>query len=352
MRKNNNLQRSKLKGYLFEIAVSKLLSENDYISIENEVENRIRVDRDGFVEFKGRGGWHQIDCPFDYGNNIPFVNPIRLLVEIKCYQKRIQKDQIREYIGVIKDIQENYIVETHQDIFSNRYNEIGVFVSASGFSKEAEMLAFAHNIKTISYENVELIRSIVDQIEYLEANYFDTSLCISRGNQVEFLRWFKGVVIEGRETEGAYERYELPEGIDNEISVLRENINAVRSHFFANTNAGAFLHFISDELFPDELFYELDTQVTRIHFQTDTRGRRRFWLQFSRDERRRRFYFTPPENLDMAAFWGGRRVLDEKERMFRELTLIRRIAGIKRTLTLQLDREWFDSHYRHAELEV
>ncbi|HHY0528144.1 TPA: hypothetical protein ACVU4L_004885, partial [Vibrio parahaemolyticus] len=82
------------------------------------------------------------------------------------------------------------------------------------------------------------------------------------------------------------------------------------------------------------------------------RGRRRFWLQFSRDERRRRFYFTPPENLDMAAFWGGRRVLDEKERMFRELTLIRRIAGIKRTLTLQLDREWFDSHYRHAELEV
>ena len=56
MRKNNNLQRSKLKGYLFEIAVSKLLSENDYISIENEVENRIRVDRDGFVEFKGQIG--------------------------------------------------------------------------------------------------------------------------------------------------------------------------------------------------------------------------------------------------------------------------------------------------------
>ena len=129
MDRENGFDRSRLKGYLFEIVVLELLRKNNFceVQVSREPEDRVRENRPGFVEFKGRGCWHQIDCPCDYSQLIPFMYPIRLLGEVKYHKTPLEKKHIREYIGVIKDIQENYFVAdgVNPQEFYPRKTEIG-----------------------------------------------------------------------------------------------------------------------------------------------------------------------------------------------------------------------------------
>ena len=111
MERESNSLRSQLKGYLFEVIISELLAKNGFtrIASNSEPDDRVREIRRGFIEIKGRGCWHQIDCPCEYNHLIPFSYPVRLLGEVKFYKSHLDKKYIREYIGVIKDIQENYL---------------------------------------------------------------------------------------------------------------------------------------------------------------------------------------------------------------------------------------------------
>ena len=169
------LYRSQLKGHLFEIIIIELLRKNKFteINVASEPCDRVRRIREGFIEFKGRGCWHQIDCPCDYCGHIPFSYPLRLLGEVKFYKTPLEKKHIRGYIGIIKDIQENYFVAdgiNPQNLYPRKM-EIGVYFSASGFQAEAEKLAYAHGIKTVSYENNCLIDRIKKLIDEFEKNY-------------------------------------------------------------------------------------------------------------------------------------------------------------------------------------
>lgn len=154
-------ERGRLKGYMWECVILKLLKTNDFFEISSIDGVRTKMDRQHFFEMCGRGAWHQIDCPCDYQRFIPFINPIRLLAEVKFLSGRVKKDAIREYIGVIKDIGENYFTAHNLSTPTTRYTELGVFFSASGFDPEAEQLAFAHNIKTVSHENLPLLDDII-----------------------------------------------------------------------------------------------------------------------------------------------------------------------------------------------
>jgi hypothetical protein len=347
MRRDRYIDRAKLRGYLLEIIIAKLLYENGFIEINQELAERVRITRVGFIEFKGRGGWHQIDCPFDYKNYLPFINPIRLLAEVKFYKGKIQKNIIRESIGVLKDIQENYYANNLIDIRKNRYTELGVLFSASGFSDEAEMLAFAHNIKTISYNNVPLMREIIEQIEFIEERFLSCRGCISEGNQSDFVTQFKQLInIDLNETPNLLyqfiQRFDIPEGLNNAITDLKNAIRVIHCNFIANTSGGALMHFISDYNFPKELFLNTDTQTVQVYYEILPNNSRRFWMVFSEDNQRRRFYFNPPESLEEAAFWGGDTVLNEKERYFRTLHISIRIENVSRNLILILDTDWLD----------
>ena len=175
MKHENRQLRNQLKGYLFEIIVMELLRKNKFseVNVAFEPNDRVRETRSGFIEFKGRGCWHQIDCPCDYNLLIPFSYPIRLLGEVKFYKSRLSKDLIREYIGVIKDIQENYFAADGVDLqnYYPRKMEIGAYFSANGFQEEAEKLAYVHGIKTISYKNNYLISRLKFLVEEFEKNY-------------------------------------------------------------------------------------------------------------------------------------------------------------------------------------
>ena len=62
------LYRSHLKGCLFEIIILELLRKNNFyeVQVAREPEDRVREIRPGFIEFKGRGCWHQIETQFYY----------------------------------------------------------------------------------------------------------------------------------------------------------------------------------------------------------------------------------------------------------------------------------------------
>lgn len=335
--------RSQLKGYLFEIVIGLLLSKNGFteININREPRERVRENRKRFIELKGRGCWHQIDCPYDYRYLIPFTYPLRLLGEVKFYKNPLEKKYIREYIGTIKDIQENHFVADGTEIkdLYPRKNEVGVYFSANGFQEEAEKLAYAHGIKTVSYANNYLVDRLKRLIEEFENDYLSIN-CMKDGNWSSFRETFIDLLEGVSVDEKIFDQY-CANGYKNILEDIRGNLQGIKSSFLATTATGVLIHFVGQGEFPKELFNYTDDRSCRINY---IRGGEKplFWLTINGDKNEEKFYFTPPESLDSAAIYGGRSVLNEKKVLFRELNINIKLNGIIRNLRLHLDRDWFD----------
>ena len=346
MEREYGLSRSQLRGYLFEIIVMELLLKNQFseINVAAEPNDRVREVRPGFIEFKGRGCWHQIDCPCDYNKLIPFSYPLRLLGEVKFYKTHLPKEHIREYIGVIRDIQENYFVAdgvNPQDFYPRKL-EIGVYFSANGFQEEAEKLAYAHGIKTVSYENNLLINRLKFLVEELEKNYLSVR-CLKDNIWSAFRREFIDALRYGYLDNQAGHHPYTADGYGELVEEIRQTLVSIRSSFIATTATGVFLHFVGETDFPDELFQYSDEGRCRIYYDIDNFRNRYFWMEITGDDLRRRFYFTPPESLDFASVFGNEIVLNEKERIFRSLNTSINLNGISRSLTLHLDQDWLNA---------
>ena len=341
-----SLSRSQLRGYLFEIIVMELLLKNQFseINVATEPNDRVREIRPGFIEFKGRGCWHQIDCPCDYHKLIPFSYPLRLLGEVKFYKSHLSKEHIREFIGVIKDIQENYFVADgiNPRDFYPRKMEIGVYFSANGFQEEAEKLAYAHGIKTISYKNNFLINRLKVLVEELEDNYISVR-CLQENVWNEFRRALVNDIRTGDFDNRADYFLYVANGYESIVRRIRTALIEIRTSFIATTATGVFIHFVGDRDFPLELFENSDEGECRIYYDYDDFRNRYFWMEITGDILRNRFYFTPPEALDLAAFFGGEIVLNEKERIFRVLNVNINLNGISRNLKLYLEQDWLNA---------
>lgn len=347
-------QRGILKGYLFEIAVLELLRKNGFTEFHPEHSDPaygtlFKEDRTGFVELRGRGCWHQIDCPCDYYRPMPFTYPMRILGEVKYHKNPITKEAVREYIGVLKDIQENWVVSpgTTSSALRPRLMEVGVFFSASGFEASAEQLAYAHGIKTISYANNHLIDNIRSAIDDLEANHLSVR-CL------EHWREFRRALIRSiQHLDPENTVYDHPcwdtrgfaTHLHRPLEQLSEALDGIRTSFFATTASGFVLQFFGEQEFPGHLFRRTDRGRCRVYYE-QRRNKRFYWLEFTGDQDQdppTRFYFTPPDSLDEAAVLGGSLVLNEKERIFKYLTIDINLDGISRNLIVELDQDWFDS---------
>jgi len=327
---------------MWELIILRLIRENGFQEILSVDNVRTRREREQFFEMRGRGCWHQIDCPCEYDKFIAFINPIRLLGEVKYYSRPITKDHIRQFVGVLKDIQENYFTTDFDNTPSERYTELGAFFSSSGFEKEAVKLAFAHNIKTVSHKNVWILEPLKQALEDLENNYLTARECVSAGRQSDFVRAFKRC-IEG--DVGAIRdfnhRFIPADGINEVMNRLVESFRAINCSFVATTSGGALLHFVGEQNFPENLFQDADRQLTRVYyFRNDSV--RYFYLEFAADQLRRRYYFNPPMALDQAAFYGQREVVYQKRQLFRSIHVTRQISGLSRNLVLELDQDWLD----------
>lgn len=145
------MEASQARGYILEYVVLQLLKDAGYVKV-----------RQGDV--RGRGAEHQIDA---YGVlSIPtaFIYPIRLLSEAKFYTDSIELEIIRNFVGVLKDISENYIVSPKHQRSSFRYTDAGCLFSATPFVESAQEYAWAHNIFLVSFYRIDMMEDILDII--------------------------------------------------------------------------------------------------------------------------------------------------------------------------------------------
>lgn len=380
---NTTQQRGIIKGELFEIAVLYLLQQNNFSKIQVRANGkeiapgRVRETRERFIELKGRGEWHQIDCPCEYDYTSAFMYPIRLIGEVKYHNQPIDKEDIRAFIGVLKDISENYFVPTYsqrescEEFLPCRYLEVGAFFSAVGFSKSAELLAYAHGIKVISYKDNYMVYRIKQVIDSFEKNIAYETF---NNNRRTILGYINQQLINN--CSASYNNYvadytelnpKLRARVKNFTNKLIDSILLIKSNVFVTTHEGVMLHLLGDRRFPDEVFYESDEAYCQIHYEVhvddqldkarnkknNTIKRQKeksdapneyisWYLTIDNDSTHTRFYFTPPQMLQNALDSDKEKLLDTKETMFKKLSFRRNLQGKQRSLTLKIDKYWLD----------
>lgn len=176
------MNKQQAKGYLLEIVLSKLIEVNGYevitecnIPYEPSVphgEQEIERKRNG-LNVRGRGGYHQFDTLGTFRITPPFVYPLRLFVEAKCYAStKVGIDIVRMGVGILNDINTNYstVNLSTEQLSVKRYQYHYAIFSTSGFSKPAQRYAIAHKIHLIDlssdvYKNIiNLIHQIIDEL--------------------------------------------------------------------------------------------------------------------------------------------------------------------------------------------
>lgn len=343
MIKEHPTRRGQLKGYLFEAIIRTLLERVGWRVANQEENGRVRITSRFNIEIKGRGTWHQIDTPCILIHRIPFIYPLRLLVETKFYSREVQKEAIRSFIGIIKDISENYFIDDIHGVDSQkRYTDLGTFFSATGFQEEAVNLAFAHGIKTISYRSNPLMDRIKKSIELIEGNGLTWAETIGVHGQYVFMQdldeLFKSF---HQKIEFFLSKYHGNGHAKLELEKLNNYLSELNANFFGMTSAGVLLHFLSKESFPNELFQSTDEQFCRIYYENINSRNIPMWLEFSADLKKRRFFFDVPPGLEKE-IQRGWDVIGEKERQFDRISVSYFIDGLFRSLILKIDKDWLE----------
>jgi hypothetical protein len=162
-------------GYIFEKEIFGLLEDSLYFNVRSE-------------NLRGRGASHQIDAFGTLAIPTAFTYPIRLIAEAKCYTSTIQLHQIRSFVGVIKDISENYIVGDHNNRNTpDRYLDTGCFFSATPFSKSSQDYAWAQNIFLVSFSGINKMSSIITRIREFISGISEDELKTLKKDQLKTL---------------------------------------------------------------------------------------------------------------------------------------------------------------------
>ena len=180
------MNKQQAKGYLLEIVLSKLIEVNGYeviternIPYEQGVphgEQEI-VSKHNGLNVRGRGGYHQFDTLGTFKITPPFVYPLRLFVEAKCYKKiKVGIDRVRMGVGILNDINTNYATVdlSTEQLSIKRYQYHYAIFSTSGFSSPAQRYAIAHKIHLIDLSS-DVYKDIINLIEQIVYKLMDNS---------------------------------------------------------------------------------------------------------------------------------------------------------------------------------
>jgi len=126
------------------------------------------------LEVQGRGAPHQIDALVTPIHSHSFIYTIRLIVEAKCESRAVGVDIIRNLVGTLLDLNQNFITwdSGGSKLSMQRFNYHGAVFAANGYSKRAERYALAHQIFLIDYSSVSLLRPVIDALVALNLNDF------------------------------------------------------------------------------------------------------------------------------------------------------------------------------------
>lgn len=161
-----NISKETLRGYLLEEALAYLIRHTGYTLLVDKNQDPLELKNRGHgLVVKGRGSEHQVDVLGEL-NWIPaFTYPIRLFIEAKYRRKRTDISSVRNAVGILEDINQNYFPLQNRNMLIKRYTYNYALFSTSGFSQEAVNMAVAHRISLIdlSTSDFEELRDSIDE---------------------------------------------------------------------------------------------------------------------------------------------------------------------------------------------
>lgn len=294
------------KGKILEDLVQLYMEEQGYETISAQQNYPgIGTTQGGEMTLEGRGTSHQIDALGQFDYNIPFVYQLRLLTEAKCKKDTIGPRIIREHIGVLKDISENYFVESStnlRDKTKQRFTDVAAIFSTSRFTEKAQELAYAQGIYLVPVPTLKKhVKHIASKID----------------NQ-------------GISREKALQQY-----LDEEELYI----------YFGLASDTYPLTITSDEPIPENAFQQSDRQEVTIHYEENEAEEEieYFTVNFNGWEGR----FQLPEYLweeYSASLEFREEMLETKQENLNKIDIpIKFRQGIRRLITLQLDRSWLET---------
>lgn len=340
---NTRNQRSQIRGALFETIVKRLLKKAGFSAMKP----RRNVIRRKFRNVRGRACWHNIDAFGKFNYTIPYVYPIRLLAEAKCYRRNVGLSVVESFVGVVKDISENYFMKdrmSSDDILAyQRYADCGSIFSASDFSPDAQKFALAHGIKLVSYQNNPIIREVVNSLGNLMPSI---NLTIAVSNLTDFIRYIS-YKLDNPPHRIYPSRFILPQhNLDfyRNIQELSESLSNIKTSAIGISvgKDGEFqypIHILSRQEFPERIFYESDTSLFIPHFVGTSENGVVFELEPVNTDVR--FYFSLPKTVYQDYYDRGE-MLGFKELYLNSIELPITIRDIRRIVRFQLDEHWLN----------
>jgi hypothetical protein len=123
---------------------------------------------------RGRGSNHQIDAIADYLVFQPFSNPHRLLCEAKFYANNVSLKEVRNAVGVLKDVGEYWVSVPGGHTARKRFHYQYALFSATGFSSDAQRYAFAQDIYLIPLGDSHYFKPILHAIRQAVAPFYSS----------------------------------------------------------------------------------------------------------------------------------------------------------------------------------
>ena len=310
------MTKAQLAGYFYEIVIKHLLDKNGFKQLTKKNDPEIILNENG--EIAGRGSNHQIDYTGVYTQTLPFIYPLRLLAECKFWSDKVTKKFIREYLGVYKDISENYFSNpsnTHGGRSNNqRFIDVPIIFAANGFDQHAEELAWAHGINLVSHYGIKPLADIINRIRTCadcliryhgeQYNYSEYRKALSTGD-------FRNLVNHRSCIKYYYDK------LDRELNTIK--------FLIATTEQGRIINLVSTDEFPIELFNTTDIEENcTINYDNETSDSTNFYLQFlDSDFANRKFYFNASKEMLQNGFKTRDRDsrINLKQQYFTKLTI-------------------------------
>ena len=135
------IRESTLRGYLLEEALAWLLRSSAYELLVSADQDPAELEPHGYgLRVRGRGTTHHVDVLGEFAYTPAFSLPIRLFLEAKFYTTPCGLDVVRNALGVIQDVNQNYKTDAHSTRPRRRFQYCYALFSTSGFSKDAKTM--------------------------------------------------------------------------------------------------------------------------------------------------------------------------------------------------------------------
>lgn len=345
---------SQIKGALLEEVILVLLKLIGYRVIDDKSGEEGTRKRGAGLEVQGRGAWHQIDAFAAFEQVPPFIYPIRLILEAKCYHPPVGIEIIRNFVGVLKDINENYFsfrpFKQQKAIQLPRYNYVASVFSSSGFTEPAQSYALAQQIYLIQYKNIKLLKPIIKSLNDLKEDDFRTIKKLKLNN---IRHKFRDFLNSSDFPEIKTKIYGFRKSGLTKVHSIKLNLGEIKGSYFGMIQGRWPVHLISKRELPLGAFAENDEVLCKIwgaesnvwsfvpsNIPEDSEAW--FRLEFDLPEAIVNFI---DELRNKAAREKKKKIYFRvKKKFISYIDLSGRIGGVQRQVRLTLDEEWLNGY--------